>query len=96
MNDSQDVGGRDISPLAWVAPDCTIRGNVLIGPGSRVMHGARLVAEGGGRIVLGRNCIVLENAVIRATARQWPSSSSFTQRESLSTPYAAAEVSTFQ
>lgn len=76
MSDSQDAGGRDISaalpdisPLAWVAPDCTIRGNVVIGPGSRVMHGARLVAEGGGRIVLGGNCIVLENAVIRATAR---------------------------
>jgi carbonic anhydrase/acetyltransferase-like protein (isoleucine patch superfamily) len=30
----------------------------------------RIVAEGGGSVRLGRCCIVLENAVIRATARQ--------------------------
>lgn len=54
---------------AWVAPDATICGNVTIGAGSRVMHGARLVAEAGGSIHIGRHCIVLENAVIRATAR---------------------------
>ena len=32
------------------------------------MHGARLVAEDGGSIHIGRNCIVFENAVVRATA----------------------------
>lgn len=59
----------DISPLAEVAPDCTIHGQVSIGPGCRIQPGARIVAEGGGRIRLGSACIVLENAVIRATAR---------------------------
>jgi carbonic anhydrase/acetyltransferase-like protein (isoleucine patch superfamily) len=33
------------------------------------MHGARLVAEAGGSIRIGRNCIVLENAVVRATSK---------------------------
>jgi carbonic anhydrase/acetyltransferase-like protein (isoleucine patch superfamily) len=54
---------------AWVAQDATVSGDVLIGAGSRIMHGARLVAEAGGSIEIGRNCIVLENAVIRATAK---------------------------
>jgi carbonic anhydrase/acetyltransferase-like protein (isoleucine patch superfamily) len=53
---------------AWVAADATVSGNVTIGAGCRIMHGARLVAEAGGLICIGRNCIVLENAVIRATA----------------------------
>lgn len=60
----------EISPLATVARDCTVSGRVIIGPGCRILPGARIVAEGGGSIHLGRNCIVLENAVIRATARQ--------------------------
>ena len=54
---------------AWVAQDATVCGDVTIGAGSRIMHGARLVAEAGGSILIGRNCIVLENAVIRATSR---------------------------
>ena len=54
---------------AWVAQDATVCGHVTIGAGSRIMHGARLVAEAGGSIHVGRNCIVLENAVIRATGR---------------------------
>jgi len=58
-----------IDPEAWVAADATVCGNVTIGAGSRVMHGARLVAEGGGSITIGRNCIILENAVVRATVR---------------------------
>ncbi|RWD61149.1 MAG: gamma carbonic anhydrase family protein [Mesorhizobium sp.] len=62
-------GGHEpaIDADAWVAPDATVCGDVVIGAGSRVMHGARLVAEAGGSIRIGRNCIVLENAVIRAT-----------------------------
>jgi len=55
-----------IDPDAWVAPDATVCGDVTIGGGSRIMHGARLVAEGGGSIHIGRNCIVFENAVVRA------------------------------
>jgi carbonic anhydrase/acetyltransferase-like protein (isoleucine patch superfamily) len=58
-----------IDPSSWVAPDATICGRVFIGAGTRVMHGARLVAEAGGSIRIGCCCIVFENAVIRATAR---------------------------
>ncbi|WP_082171775.1 gamma carbonic anhydrase family protein [Methylobacterium indicum] len=58
-----------IDPDAWVAPDATVCGNVIIGAGSRILHGARIVAEGGGAIQIGRCCIVMENAVIRATSR---------------------------
>lgn len=59
----------DIHAEAWVAPDATVSGDVVIGAGCRIMHGARLIAEAGGAIRLGRDCIVLENAVIRATPR---------------------------
>lgn len=67
---SEAVATPDISPSAWVAPDSSIIGMVTIGPGCRIMPGVRIVAEGGGTVRLGRCCIVLENAVIRATARQ--------------------------
>ena len=51
---------------AWVAPDATLCGDVTVGPGSRVMHGARLIAEGGS-IAVGRSSIVMQNAVLRST-----------------------------
>jgi carbonic anhydrase/acetyltransferase-like protein (isoleucine patch superfamily) len=41
-------------------------GDVTVGAGCRVMFGAQLIAEGGA-IVLGSNCVVLENAVLRST-----------------------------
>lgn len=66
---SYGVHEPSIDADAWVAPDATICGNVTLGAGCRVMHGARLVAEAGGSIHIGHHCIVLENAVIRATAR---------------------------
>ena len=58
-----------LDPAAWVAPDATICGDVAIGAGARVMHGARLIGEGGGTISIGQNCIVMENAVVRASSR---------------------------
>lgn len=58
-----------IAPSAWVAPDATICGDVVIGPDSRVMHGARVIGEGGGSIQIGASCIVMENAVIRGSRR---------------------------
>ncbi|MFN7176671.1 MAG: gamma carbonic anhydrase family protein [Thermaurantiacus sp.] len=64
-----ESGVSSISAEAWIAPDSSVIGNVTIGPGCRIMPGVRIVAEAGGAIRLGRNCIVLENAVIRATAR---------------------------
>jgi carbonic anhydrase/acetyltransferase-like protein (isoleucine patch superfamily) len=58
-----------IDPSAWIAPDATVCGDVMIGPGVRVLHGARIVGEAGGSITIGCETIVMENAVIRATAR---------------------------
>ena len=66
---SYEEQSPSIDPDAWVAQDATVCGDVTIGAGSRIMHGARLVAEAGGSIHIGRNCIVFENAVIRATSR---------------------------
>jgi carbonic anhydrase/acetyltransferase-like protein (isoleucine patch superfamily) len=56
-----------IHPEAVVAPTAVISGDVTIGPGSQVLHGAVITAEGGA-ITLGENVIVMENALIRATA----------------------------
>lgn len=58
-----------IDPAAWVAPDATICGDVEIAAGARVMHGARIIGEAGGTIRIGRNVIVMENAVVRAGPR---------------------------
>jgi carbonic anhydrase/acetyltransferase-like protein (isoleucine patch superfamily) len=58
-----------IDSSAWVASDATICGDVTVGPGSRVMHGARIIGEAGGTIRIGADCIIMENAVIRAGPR---------------------------
>ena len=58
----------EIHPSAYVAPNATICGDVEIGMGARIMFGVSVIAEGG-RIRIGANTIVLENAVIRSTAK---------------------------
>ncbi len=55
-----------IDAAAFVAPDATVCGDVRIGPRARIMHGARIVAEGGS-IEIGERSIVMENAVVRST-----------------------------
>lgn len=57
----------NIDPEAWVAPTATVCGDVSIGAGCRILHGAQLIAEGAS-IQIGAECIVMENAVLRATA----------------------------
>ena len=52
----------------YVAPTAVVSGDVTIGAGSRILHGAVLTAEGG-PVTLGRNCVVMENAVLRGTRR---------------------------
>lgn len=54
---------------AWVSPDATVSGDVTIASGARILPGARIVAEAGSSIHVGRSCIVMENAVVRATKR---------------------------
>jgi carbonic anhydrase/acetyltransferase-like protein (isoleucine patch superfamily) len=57
-----------IDPTAYVAPNAVVCGDVTIGPDCRILFGAQVIAEGGS-IALGRECIVMENAVLRAGAR---------------------------
>ncbi len=63
-----------VAESAWVAPNAVLAGQVSIGEHSRVMYGASLDAEGS-HITVGRQCLVCENAVLRATAagdREYP------------------------
>ncbi len=57
-----------IDPTAYVAPSAVVCGNVTVGPGCRIMHGAQVIAEGGS-ISIGRECIIMENAVLRGATR---------------------------
>ncbi|HMC15400.1 MAG TPA: gamma carbonic anhydrase family protein [Albitalea sp.] len=57
-----------VHPDAWIAPNAVLCGDVEVGAGSRVLFGAQLIAEGGA-IRIGSECIVMENAVLRSTAR---------------------------
>lgn len=57
-----------VDPSAYVAPTAVLAGDVQVGPGCAVGFGAVLSAEDGA-IVLGRDCIVMENAVVLATER---------------------------
>lgn len=60
------VGPR-VDPTAQVAATAVISGDVVIGPDCQVLHGAVITSEGG-PITLGRSVIVMENALIRASA----------------------------
>jgi carbonic anhydrase/acetyltransferase-like protein (isoleucine patch superfamily) len=55
-----------IHESAYVAPTAVVSGDVSIGPGARILFGAVVTAEGAtGQVMLGRDCIVMENAVVR-------------------------------
>lgn len=57
-----------IDPTAYVAPNAVICGDVTIGAESRILFGAQIIAEGGS-VTIGSECIVMENAVLRANTR---------------------------
>ena len=57
----------DIHPGAWVAPSAIVTGDVTVGPGSRILHGAVLNGDLG-PITIGSNVVVMENAVLRGRA----------------------------
>ncbi|MDA4893985.1 gamma carbonic anhydrase family protein [Microbacterium resistens] len=64
----EHLGARPrIHDTAVVAPTAVVSGDVEIGPHCQVLHGAVITAEGG-PIRLGEHVIVMENALIRATA----------------------------
>jgi carbonic anhydrase/acetyltransferase-like protein (isoleucine patch superfamily) len=58
----------EVHPTAYIAPTAVVCGDVHVGPDCRVLFGAILTADGG-RIELSKQCIVMENAVLRATPR---------------------------
>jgi Bacterial transferase hexapeptide (six repeats) len=53
-----------IAPTAWIAPTAVISGDVTIGAGSRVLHGA-VVTGDSGPVEIGSDVLVMENAVLR-------------------------------
>jgi carbonic anhydrase/acetyltransferase-like protein (isoleucine patch superfamily) len=57
-----------VNPEAYVAPTAVLSGQVTVGPGSCVLHGAVLSADGGS-IEIGANCVIMEHAVLRGTPR---------------------------
>lgn len=64
----EHLGARPrVHDTAVIAPTAVISGAVEIGPHCQVLHGAVITAEGG-PITLGEHVIVMENALIRATA----------------------------
>ncbi len=56
-----------IDPTAWVAPSAVVSGDVTIGAGSRVLHGAVLNGDSG-PVEIGSDVLVMENAVLRGRA----------------------------
>ena len=51
-----------------MAPTAVLSGQVRVGPGSCVLHGAVLSADGG-PVDVGASCVIMEHAVLRGTAR---------------------------
>lgn len=65
---SHNGNSPNVDPDAWVAPNAVVCGDVRVGPGCRILYGAQVIAESG-TITIGRECIVMENAVLRSSAR---------------------------
>jgi carbonic anhydrase/acetyltransferase-like protein (isoleucine patch superfamily) len=57
-----------VHPEAYVASTAVLSGQVSVGAGSCIMHGAVLAAEGG-PVQVGAGCVIMENAVLRGTPR---------------------------
>jgi carbonic anhydrase/acetyltransferase-like protein (isoleucine patch superfamily) len=57
-----------IDPSAYVAPNAVVCGDVVIGQDCRILFGAQVIAESGS-IEIGSECIIMENAVLRSSAR---------------------------
>lgn len=55
-----------IHSSAYVAPSATVSGEVTIGAGCAVLHGAVIAAEGA-PLTIGEQCVIMENAVLRSS-----------------------------
>lgn len=63
-----------IHPSAYVAPTATVSGEVTIGAGCAILHGAVITAEGA-PLLIGADTVVMEHAVVKASggsATQFP------------------------
>ena len=63
-----------IHTTAYVAPGAIVSGDVTIGAGSAVLHGAVVSAEGA-PVTIGADCVIMENTVVKASggsALQFP------------------------
>jgi carbonic anhydrase/acetyltransferase-like protein (isoleucine patch superfamily) len=66
----EHVGGRPrVDATAWIAPNAVLSGPVIVGPNVRILYGAVLTAEGGAELVVGSECVIMEQAVLRAAGR---------------------------
>lgn len=61
-------GTPSVAPDAYIAPSAVLSGRVRVGAGSCVLHGA-VLADDGGPVDVGASCVIMENAVLRGTAR---------------------------
>ena len=57
-----------MAPDAWIAPTAVLSGQVRVGSGSCVLHGA-VLTDDGGPVEVGANCVIMEHAVVRGTPR---------------------------
>jgi carbonic anhydrase/acetyltransferase-like protein (isoleucine patch superfamily) len=55
-----------VDPAAYIAQTAVLSGDVRVGPGSCVLHGAVLTADGG-PVRVGANCVIMEQVVLRGT-----------------------------
>jgi acetyltransferase-like isoleucine patch superfamily enzyme len=63
-------GGKrpKIDESAYVAPAAVVSGDVTLGAGCAILHGAVVTSEGQ-PVEMGESCVVMEHAVVRATAK---------------------------
>ena len=57
-----------VHATAYIAPTAVLCGDVVVDEDCRVLFGAVLVGDGG-PVEIGRQCIIMENAVVRGTPR---------------------------
>lgn len=57
-----------IANTAYIAPTAVIRGDVTVGNNTAVLFGAVITAEGGS-VEIGKDCVIMENAVLRGAPR---------------------------
>jgi gamma-carbonic anhydrase len=60
-----------VSESAYIAPTAVLAGDVTVGPHSRVLFGTVITAEGG-PVEIGKNCVIMDNAVIQACRTKRP------------------------